>query len=66
MPTLLSRSNMKNLSKTQHHRSKTKKKEEQKIKEIPGCRVQARSREQWNSSRRKPMEFRYNSDKYCA
>ena len=51
---------MKNLSQTQHHRSETKKREEQKIEEIArwrmqeaGCRMQAESREQWNSSRRK-------------
>ena len=44
---------MKNSSQTQHHRSETKKKEEQKIEEIAGCRMQAGSREQWNSSRRK-------------
>ena len=44
---------MKNSSQTQHHRSETKKKEEQKIEEIAGCRMQAESMEQWNSSRRK-------------
>ena len=43
---------MKNSSQTQHHRSETKKKEEPKIEEIAGCRMQAGSREQWNSSRR--------------
>ena len=47
---------MKNSSQTQHHRSETKKKEEQKMEEIAGCRVQAGSREQGNSSRWKPME----------
>ena len=36
---------MKNLSQTQHHRLKTKKKEEQKMEEITGCRVKAGSRE---------------------
>ena len=34
---------MKNSSQTQHHRSETKKKEEQKIEEIAGCRLEARS-----------------------
>ena len=43
---------MKNSSQTQHHRLETKKKEEHKIEEIAGCRMQAGSREQWNSSRR--------------
>ena len=33
MPTLLSDPNMKNSSQTQHHRSETKRKEEQKIEE---------------------------------
>ena len=47
---------MKNSSQTQHHRSETKKKEEQEMEEIAGCRVQAGSREQGNSSRWKPME----------
>ena len=41
---------MKNSSQTQYHRSDTKKKEEQKMEEIAGCRMQAGS---WNSSRRK-------------
>ena len=56
---------MKNSNKTQHHRSETKKKEEQKMEGIAGCRVQAGSREQgnsshWNSSRRmQNSEFRY-------
>ena len=51
---------MKNSSQTQHRKSETKMKEEQKIEEIArwrmqeeGCRMQAGSREQWNSSRRK-------------
>ena len=47
---------MKNSSQTQHHRSETKKKEEKKMEEIAGCRVQAGSMEQGNSSRWKPME----------
>ena len=34
---------MKNSSQTQHHRSETKKKEEQKIKEMAGCRLEAGS-----------------------
>ena len=54
---------MKNSSQTQHHRSETKKKEEQKMEEISGCRVQARSREQ-NSSRRKQNQW--NSDEQEA
>ena len=32
---------MKNSSQTQHHRSETKKKEEQKMGEIAGCRLEA-------------------------
>ena len=54
---------MKNSSQTQHHRSETKKKEEQKMEEISGCRVQAGSREQ-NSSRRKQNQW--NSDEQEA
>ena len=50
---------MKNSSQTQHHRSKTKKKEEQKMEEISGCRVQAGSREQ-NSSRWKQNQWNSN------
>ena len=49
---------MKNSSQTQHHRSETKRKEEQKIEEIrkkkkedAGCRMQEAG-SQWNSSRR--------------
>ena len=56
---------MKNSSQTQHHRSETKRKEEQKIEEIrkkkedAGCRIQEAG-SQWNSSRRSEnSEFRY-------
>ena len=54
---------MKNSSQTEHHRSETKKKEEQKMEKISGCRVQAGSREQ-NSSRRKQNQW--NSDEQEA
>ena len=50
---------MKNSSQTQHHRLQTKKKEEHKMEEISGCRVQDGSREQ-NSSPRK--QNKWNSD----
>ena len=62
---------MKNSSQTQHHRSETKRKEDQKIEEIrkkedAGCRMQdagCRMQEagsQWNSSRRSEnSEFCY-------
>ena len=54
---------MKNLSQTQHHRSETKKKEELKMEEISGCRVQAGSREQNSSSRK---QNQWNSDEQEA
>ena len=50
---------MKNSSQTQHHRSETKKKEEQKIKEISGCRLEAGSNETVEAGR---MEQYLNSD----
>ena len=53
---------MKNSSETQHHRSETKKKEEQKMEGIAACRVQAGSRE-WNSSRMKQWNNSRNSAK---
>ena len=52
---------MKNSSQTQHHRSKTKKKEEQKIEEIAGCKLEAGSNRTVVAGR---MEQCVNSD-FC-
>ena len=59
---------MKNSSQTQHHRSETKRKEEQKIEEIRkkrGCRMQEAG-SQWNSSRMSEnSEFRRDCENFA-